>query len=68
MQNYDELTEETFRMIVKKIQKETGVMGKELWIPVRLALTGRLHGPDLPKVAQILGKEKSADLIRRVVE
>jgi nondiscriminating glutamyl-tRNA synthetase len=32
------------------------VKGKGLFQPVRIALTGRLHGPELPLVAELLGK------------
>jgi nondiscriminating glutamyl-tRNA synthetase len=63
-----QLTDKAFTIRMKKVQKETGVTGKEFWSPVRLGLTGRLHGPDLPKMAEILGKDKSVDLIKGVIE
>ncbi len=47
-----------FRKIMKTVSNETGVMGKDLWMPVRVALTGDIHGPDLPKVVDIFGKER----------
>ncbi|MFZ5515712.1 MAG: glutamate--tRNA ligase [Candidatus Zhuqueibacterota bacterium] len=53
-----------FRLIMKTVQKETGVMGKDLWMPIRIALTGKMHGPELPEVAEILGKEKCEKFIR----
>ncbi|MFQ5771621.1 MAG: glutamate--tRNA ligase, partial [bacterium] len=54
LQKYGELNEDTFRSIMKQVQKETGIMGKDLWVPIRIALTGEMHGPELPKVAAIL--------------
>ncbi|MDQ7063801.1 MAG: glutamate--tRNA ligase [candidate division KSB1 bacterium] len=62
-----QMTVEQFRKIMKVVSEETGVMGKDLWMPVRIALTGKMHGPDLPLVAEILGKEKCRRLIKRWV-
>ncbi|OEF97961.1 glutamate--tRNA ligase [Desulfuribacillus alkaliarsenatis] len=42
----------------KTVQKETGVKGKQLFMPVRVAATGVLHGPDLNKSLWLLGKER----------
>lgn len=47
-----------FRRKMKDVQGETGIMGKDLWMPDRVALSGKIHGPDLGKVAEILGKDK----------
>lgn len=38
--------------------KETGTRGRDLYRPVRLALTGSDHGPDLAKIAEWLGKSR----------
>ena len=45
------------KKVFKMIQKETGVKGKNLFMPIRAALTGQLHGPDMDKVIAILGPE-----------
>jgi nondiscriminating glutamyl-tRNA synthetase len=42
---------------IKYAGEKTGVKGKELFMPVRAALTGRIHGPELDKVFAILGKD-----------
>ncbi len=34
------------------------VKGKDLFMPVRIATTGVMHGPDLPKALALLGKER----------
>jgi len=64
----DELSVETFKQIMKTIQKKTGVKGKFLWMPVRIALTGQMHGPELPKVVEILGKEKCEKFLKETLE
>jgi nondiscriminating glutamyl-tRNA synthetase len=48
---------------MKGVQKETGIKGKNLWMPVRIALTGELHGPELNVIAYYLGNE---EMIRRL--
>jgi len=48
---------------MKKVQDETKLKGKGLYKPVRLALLGSEHGPDLAKVAEILGKEHIISLL-----
>jgi len=66
--NYETLTSEAFRQIMKTVNKETGVMGKDLWMPIRIALTGALHGPELPPIAALLGKERVRKSIAQIVE
>lgn len=53
----EEIDEEFSKTIMKKIQKKTGVKGKNLFMPIRSALSGQLHGPDLDKIILILGKQ-----------
>ncbi len=39
-----------------------------LMFPLRVALTGRAHGPDLGAVLDLLGKQRCADRVRAMVE
>lgn len=55
---------ENFKSVMKRVQESTGIKGRNLWMPMRVALTGQVHGPDLPLIADILGFEKC----RRFVE
>lgn len=52
------LSADDFKAMMKQIQQATGVKGKNLWMPVRIALTGQVHGPELPRIVEIFGKEK----------
>jgi glutamyl-tRNA synthetase len=54
----DEVTGEIFNAAVKASGVQAGVKGKALYHPVRLALTGRENGPELFKIAPLLGKER----------
>ncbi|MEE9170482.1 MAG: glutamate--tRNA ligase [bacterium] len=58
---------EVFRETMKAVQKETSIKGKELWMPLRIALTGLEHGPELPVVIEILGLEKSRRFVERAL-
>ncbi|MGB9696707.1 MAG: glutamate--tRNA ligase [Ignavibacteria bacterium] len=58
LQNISELTAEIFKKVTQEIQNATGIKGKNLFKPIRLALTGKEHGPELPLVAELLGKDK----------
>jgi nondiscriminating glutamyl-tRNA synthetase len=45
---------------IKYAKEKTGVKGKELFMPIRAALTGEVHGPELDRVFAVLGKESAA--------
>ncbi|MFD1428246.1 nondiscriminating glutamyl-tRNA synthetase [Kroppenstedtia sanguinis] len=53
----EELTPDTIKQLMKAVQKETGYKGKQLFMPVRAAVTGEVHGPDLRETISLLGKE-----------
>jgi len=59
LQNLDsEIDREKFKVIAKEVQNETGIKGKNLFMPIRIALTGKTHGPELPLLVEYFGKEK----------
>jgi len=64
----EEIDEDFAKTIMKKIQKSTGVKGKNLFMPVRIALTGNSHGPELVNIIYILGKENILKRIQYVEE
>ncbi|MDH4128250.1 MAG: glutamate--tRNA ligase [Spirochaetota bacterium] len=51
------LTENNFKTFLNDVQKDTNVKGKNLFMPVRIALTGKMHGSDMSLIAPILGRE-----------
>ena len=60
------LTYPRFREILKEVQKETGKKGKDLFHPVRVALTGADSGPELEKLVPIFEKGSELNLKPRV--
>lgn len=57
MKEAEVLTPEAVKGILKQIRKDTGLGGSQVFMPLRVALTGQVHGPDLDKLVAILGKE-----------
>ncbi len=62
----DDYSNESIKGCFKAIQKETGIKGKNFFLPVRLSLTGQLHGPEIVDVFPALGKERLLKRIDRV--
>jgi len=60
------VTYEQFREIAKAVQKETGKKGKELFHPIRVALTGAVSGPELEKLIPIFEEGSKLPLERHV--
>src|SRR5699024_9915274 len=60
----EEIDADFAKSIMKTLQKETGIKGKNLWFPVRAAVTGSVHGPDLSNAFLIMGK----DLVKNRLE
>lgn len=59
----DEVDQEVASTMMKGIQKKTGIKGKNLYMPTRIALTGQQHGPDLTSILILLGKD---EIVKRV--
>ncbi len=49
---------ETWNTWVQAVKSATGKSGKDLFMPIRLALTGMDNGPELKSLLPILGREK----------
>ncbi len=56
---------ERFKSALQAVGKRLGLKGRELFQPVRAALTGRVHGPELPMVAEWIGR---ARCVERLIE
>ncbi len=65
---YPQLTLDDFSAMMKIVQKSTGIKGKNLWMAVRSAITGMTHGPELPIVLSVLGKDKVKQFLQQALE
>ncbi|MGO3605959.1 MAG: glutamate--tRNA ligase [Pseudolactococcus laudensis] len=54
--------------LIKEVQKETGIKGKNLFMPIRIAVSGEMHGPELPDTIYLLGKEKAVNHLAQFVK
>ncbi|MGE3141819.1 MAG: glutamate--tRNA ligase [Hyphomonadaceae bacterium] len=52
-------TEETWKAFVDAVKAATGAKGKALFMPLRQALTGMDHGPDMAPLFALIGPEKA---------
>ena len=59
----ENLNSENFKKLVMMIQDDTKIKGKNLWMPIRLSITGQMHGPDIGSIVEILGRD---EVIRRI--
>lgn len=53
-----EFTVDGIKAMIKSVQKSTGCKGKALFMPIRAAITGQTHGPDLNQSLVLLGHNK----------
>lgn len=53
----DEVTPEQVKAAIKAIMKETKLKGKFVFMPIRVAITGQMHGPDLNYIVPLLGRD-----------
>ncbi|NBD28246.1 glutamate--tRNA ligase [Paenibacillus glycinis] len=54
----EQLNVEGIKAAIKSVQQATGFKGKQLFMPIRAALTGQTHGPDLNATIVLLGQAK----------
>ncbi|HSP23632.1 MAG TPA: glutamate--tRNA ligase [Saliniramus sp.] len=58
-----QVTEATWKAWTDAIKSETGVKGRALFMPLRLALTGQDHGPELAPLLPLIGRDR---ILRRL--
>ncbi|MGX6978883.1 glutamate--tRNA ligase [Vagococcus elongatus] len=57
----------SIKQAIKNVQKTTGAKGKNLFMPIRVAVSGQTHGPELGDTILLLGKEKTIDHLNKVI-
>ena len=53
----DVIDENAWSAWTNAVKAETGAKGKALFMPLRLALTGQPHGPDMAALAPLIGRD-----------
>jgi glutamyl-tRNA synthetase len=59
-----ELDGSGFKALLQRCGRELGVKGRALFMPVRVAMTGQQHGPELPLLFDVLGLERTRRRLR----
>jgi nondiscriminating glutamyl-tRNA synthetase len=57
-----------YRSLINSVRRKTGLKAKDLFLPIRAAVTGRTSGPELEKVFAILGKESIVRRLKRAIQ
>lgn len=52
---------------IKSIQKDTKIKGRKLWMPIRIAVTHEMHGPELPEAIELIGQEKTIANLKEMI-
>ncbi len=68
LEEMSEYTEEQVLMLLKDIGLKTGIKGKGLYMPIRAVLTGRTHGPELPRIIILLGKTRCIERLSITIQ
>ena len=63
----DTMNELEIKDIVSALSIEVNLKGKELFFPIRLAIWGDVHGPDIGLIIKVLGKEKTLDRLTKAL-
>lgn len=56
--------EATWALWTDALKAETGRKGKDLFAPLRMALTGLAHGPDMKSLLPLIPRERALQLLR----
>ena len=64
----NEITQSDFKAITKEIQKELKVKGKALFMPIRVALTGKTSGVDISLLVEVIGKDRVLQRLERAIK
>jgi len=69
LDTWNDMAQSDWKIWVQAIKEKTGRTGKALFMPLRVALTGVLHGPEMSGIVGFLGKDgvrkRLEDMVQR---
>ena len=68
LENLESIDRSSFKKITKEIQKELKVKGKNLFMPIRVSLTGKTSGVDISLLVEVIGIEKVKERLKRILD
>ena len=63
-----DFSSENIKTLIKTIQKDAGIKGKNLFMPIRIASTGSMHGPELNTSLELLGRDRVVARVKAALE
>ena len=57
-----------FSPSMKEVGKAVGVKGKGLFMPIRSAISGETHGPEMQRIASMLGQDKVVARLKQAAD
>lgn len=61
-------TREGVKQALADLLETSGLKKGEVFLPIRIALTGRRSGPEIPIIVEILGRQRTLELLRAATE
>jgi nondiscriminating glutamyl-tRNA synthetase len=68
LEQLNDFNADEIQSIIKEVGKETKAKGKMLFMPCRIATTAQMHGPELQKMLELLGKETVLNRLSKTLE
>ena len=65
LEELTEFTKDNIQACIKATQKEAKAKGKMLYMPIRIATTGIMHGPDLASSIMLIGKDTAIERLSK---
>jgi nondiscriminating glutamyl-tRNA synthetase len=66
--DFNEEQSENLISRIKENLKALKIKGKSLYMPIRVSITGKTHGPELPRVISILGLKNCIQRVNQTLE
>ncbi len=60
--------EDEINALIKETTTATGAKGKNLYFPIRLALFGTVHGPEIPLIIGLIGTNEAIKRFRNLIK
>lgn len=68
LKTMESITKENINQLLTRSTEELDIKGKDLYFPLRLALFGSVHGPELPVIFDILGKNEVINRLQKLIK
>lgn len=68
LENLSPYDKDAIQAAIKECQKELGIRGKQLFMPLRVGVSGTMHGSDLVMTIVLLGRERTLCRLKQARE